>query len=428
VVLFKNKRQKELKMKKSKRIFLCLFSAVFLTAGILTGCAKDDKDIKTLNFWYWDRNGNRVYDEMITAFEKAHPDIRINKVLTPWADYWTKLQTALPTGTGPDIFWLNHPNAVSYLPTGLVMNLEPYSDQLHYENFHESFYAPFTYQGDRYGVPAFWDVTILFYNKALFDKAGVAYPNENWTWTEFFDAAKRLTVKDGNNTVQYGVVLDMDPQSGFSNYVLQNGGKIFTDDRMSLALDSPEAREAIQLQLDAIHKNRYAPTMQEIGETSKTTLFQSGAVAMITHHTAILRQYAEVMGENLGVAPLPMQKQRASIFHNLAYVASAKTKYPEEALQFLSFLASGEHADMLSKIWAPCYRNTADTFYGIYNWMDTHFITEAIDYAYPLPIAAKNAGPGYTLMEREMSKIYSNPELGDHLKDYVRLIDAEITK
>lgn len=416
-------------MRKMKVAFLCLLSTVFLMTVIMSGCSNSgDKTVKTLNFWFWDQNGSQVYDAIIAEFEKEHEGIKINKVLTPWADYWTKLQTALPTGTGPDIFWLNHPNAVSYLPTGLIMNLEPYADELHYEHFHENFYAPFTYEGSRYGVPVFWDVTILFYNKALFDKAGVPYPNEDWTWTELYDAARRLTIKEGNKTVQYGLIVDMDPQSGFSNYVLQNGGRIFSDDRLSLALNSPEAREAIQIHLDTIHKNGYAPTIQEIQETSKSTLFQSGTVAMITHHTAILRQYAEVMGKNLMVAPLPKQKQRASIFHNLAYVVSAKTKYPEEAVQFMTFLASGKHADILSRIWAPCYEDTAANFYRIYNWMDTRFITEAIEYAHPLPIAARNAGPVYTLMEREMSKIYGNPELGDRLEAYENLINAEIAK
>jgi multiple sugar transport system substrate-binding protein len=417
-------------MKKVRVMFFCLFLAVSFMAGIFSGCSRseENKQVKTLNFWFWDQNGSQVYDDIIAEFEKDHAGIKINKVLTPWADYWTKLQTALPTGTGPDIFWLNHPNAVSYLPTGLIMNLEPYADKIQFEHFHENFYSPFIYKGSRYGVPIFWDVTILFYNKALFDKAGVPYPNENWTWTEFYDAARRLTVKEGDKTVQYGVVVDMDPQSGFTNYVLQNGGKIFDDSRMSLALDSPEAREAIQLHLDTIHKNKYAPTIQEIQETSKNTLFQSGTVAMVTSHTAILRQYAEVMGKNLMVAPLPKQKQRASIFHNLAYVISAKTKYPEEAAQFITFLASQKHADILSRIWAPCYENTADNFYRIYDWMNTQFITEAIEYAHPLPIAAKNAGPVYTLMEREMSKIYGNSELGNRLTAYTNLINAEIAK
>jgi multiple sugar transport system substrate-binding protein len=417
-------------MKKGGLTLLRFLSAFFLITVFLSGCGGGGsaKGVKTLNFWYWDQNGSQVYDEIINEFEKSHEGIKINKVLTPWADYWTKLHTALPTGTGPDIFWLNHPNAVSYLPSGLILDLEAYADKIQFENFHKNFYTPFIYRGKRYGVPIFWDVTMLFYNKALFDKAGVAYPNENWTWTEFFDAAGKLTIRDGNKTVQYGVIVDMDPQSGFSNYVLQNGGKIFNDDRMSLALDSPEAREAIQLHLDMIHKNKYAPTIQEIQETSKSTLFQSGTVAMITHHTAIMRQYAEVMGTDLGVAPLPKQKQRASIFHNLAYVISAKTKHPEEAALFITFLASQRHANILSRIWAPCYGETAGDFYRAYDWIDTRFITEAINYAYPLPIAGKNAGPVYTLMEREMSKIYGNPQLGDSLSAYVKLINGEIEK
>ncbi|MDR2102468.1 MAG: sugar ABC transporter substrate-binding protein [Treponema sp.] len=415
-------------MKKNKLTFMCLFPLFFLMTSVFWGCGGENKGAKTLNFWYWDQNGSQVYDEIIAEFEAENSGVKINKVLSPWTDYWTKLQTALPTGTGPDIFWLNHPNAVSYLPTGLVLDLEAYADQIQFENFNKKFYTPFMFNGKRYGVPVFWDVTVLFYNKALFDKAGVAYPNEDWTWNDFYNAAKRLTVKEGNKTVQYGVIVDMDPQSGFSNFVLQNGGKIFSGDRMSLAVNSPEAREAIQIHLDMIHKNKCAPTIQEIQETSKTTLFQSGTVAMVTNHTANLKQYAEVLGKSLGIAPLPKQKQRACIFHNLSYVVSAKTKYPKEAAAFISFLASKKHADILSKVWPPCYGESAEDFYRPYDWIETRFIMESMDYAYPLPIAAKNAGPVYTLMEREMGKIYGSPDLGNRLTAYTNIINAEIIK
>lgn len=171
-------------MKKSLRIGLValLLIAMSLSSVFAAGGAEaKPQETKTINFWYWDQNGEEVYKQMIAEFEAQNAGVKVNMSIIPWADYWTKLQMALPTGTGPDVFWLNHPNAVSYLPTGLVMNLEPYKDQMKFENFNSIYYEPFMHDGNRYGVPIFFDSVILYYNKAMFDKAGLAYPDDTWT-------------------------------------------------------------------------------------------------------------------------------------------------------------------------------------------------------------------------------------------------------
>jgi multiple sugar transport system substrate-binding protein len=411
---------------KIKRIALVL-AALLAAAGVFNCDGKGAEQI-VLNLWYWDQNGTEPYEQLFSEFEAENPGIKVNLVVSPWADYWTKLQTALPTGTGPDIFWLNHPNAVSYLPTGLVMDLESIAGDIRFENFDENFYTPFIHAGKRYGVPIFWDATMLYYNKSLFDKAGVPYPAADWTWADMIEAAEKLTVKEGKKTLQYGIAMDFSPQSGFSNFVLQNGGRIFSEDRMRSAINSPEGREAIQMQLDLIHKYGYAPTVQLMQETSKSTLFQSGTVAMVTHHTGILKQWAESLGEKLGIAPLPQQKQRASIYHNLAYVASSKTKHPDEVKKLLAFLASQRHSDVLSKVWATCYNGGTDQFYSVYNWMDTEYISEAISYGYPLPIAGRNSGPVFTLAETEMTKIMQSPQVGNSLEAYEKTLNDAISR
>jgi multiple sugar transport system substrate-binding protein len=412
-----------MKIKKNVLFFVALFTA----AGVFAGGGKESGQ-KVLNFWYWDQNGTAPYGQLFSEFESQNPGVKVNLVISPWADYWTKLQTALPTGTGPDVFWLNHPNAVSYLPTKLVMDLEALAGDIHFENFDNNFCTPFVYEGKRYGVPIFWDATILYYNKALFDKAGLPYPTAGWTWNDLVNAAGKLTIKEGNNTVQYGIAIDYSIQSGFSNFVLQNGGKLFSDDRMRSVINSPEGREAMQMQLDMIYKYGYAPTIQVLQETTKSTLFQSGTVAMATNHTGILKQWAEILGKKLGIAPLPRQKRRASIYHNLAYVASSKTKYPEETKKLLVFLASKRHSDVLSKVWATCYNGGTDQFYSVYNWLDTKYISEAISYGYPLPIAGRNAGAVYTLAETEITKIMQTPQVGDSLAVYEKTLNDAISR
>lgn len=418
-------------MRMSRIKGIALAMAVLVGTGSLFAAGQGEAGAtakKVINFWYWDQNGDEPYKTLVQEFESKNPDIKITMSVIPWADYWTKLQIALPTGTGPDVFWLNHPNAVSYIPTGLLMDLEGAAGEIQFDNFNKNFYSPFMMNGKRYGVPIFYDSVILYYNKALFDKAGVSYPNSDWTWKEYLDAAGKLTIKQDGKTIQYGTIADPDAQSGSSNLILQNGGRMYSADRMLCAVDSPEAREAVQFDLDLIYKYGYSPKVQEMRELTKANMFQSGMVAMVANHTGILKQFAEVLGKDMGIAPLPKGKQRASIYHNLGYVASAKTKNPQEVVKFMAFLASKRHADVLSKVWAPCYNGGTAMFYSVYDWLDTRYITEAIEYGYPLPIAGKNAGPIYTKLNNEMEKVYMSATVGTSLATVVQTINAEIVK
>jgi len=417
-------------MKKNMRfVLVLLILTAFLVPQLFAGgSAETTKEQKVINLWYWDQNADEIYKQMVTEYEAQNPGVSVKLTVIPWADYWTKLQVALPTGTGPDIFWLNHPNAVSYLPTGLIMNLEDQATKINFDNFNEIYYKPFMDKGDRYGVPIFFDSVILYYNKAMFDKAGVPYPDESWTWDDYSNAAKKLTIKDGNTTVQYGTIVDPDMQSGASNFILQNGGKLYSDDRMELQIDNPEARETVQYMLDMIYKYGYAPKISEMREITKTTMFQSGMVAMVTNHTGILKQFAEILGDDLGIAPLPKQEQRASIYHNLGYVASAKTKNPVEVVDFLTFLASERHSEILSKVWAPCYTGGAELFFDEYKHLDIEYIIDTVNYGYPLPVSGKNAGPVYTLLNNEMDKVFMQSTVGDNLATMQKVINAEINK
>ena len=83
---------------------------------------------------------------------------------------------------------------------------------------------------DRYAVPKDYDTIALWYNKTLFDEAGISYPDDTWTWADLKDAAKKLTKDDGS---QYGFCAGLHNQEGYYNFVYQNGGEIITDDKKS---------------------------------------------------------------------------------------------------------------------------------------------------------------------------------------------------
>lgn len=407
--------------------FLVMLFFIGVVLAFAGGGADSGK--QTINFWYWDQNCDPMYETTIAEFEKANPGIKVQKTLLPWDDYWTKLQTSLPTGTGPDVFWINHPNLSTYFPTGLLLDLEPAAADIGFQNFAPSYFVPFTANGKRYGIPITYDIIVLFYNKEIFDKAGVAYPNDTWTWADFQEAARKLTIRDGNKVVQYGCTASPDFQGGIANQIFQNGGKIFSDDKLKLVINSPESREAVQYHLDLIHKYRYAPTMQETSDLGGSDqLFMAGLAAMHISRNSALSWFVETMGQNVRIAPNPMQKQRASVLHSIAYVGSSKTKNADATRKFIAFLASKRHNELISTVWEPCFNGFAATFYSQFPWIDSKVITDSLTYAYPLPIANKNGGAVWTLMGEEMTKVYMNPQVGDQLANFERIINAEIAK
>jgi multiple sugar transport system substrate-binding protein len=153
----------------------------------------------------------------------------------------------------------------------------------------------------------------------------------------------------------------------------------------------------------------------------------SGAIAMIPGLSIRLGYYAETLGQNVRVAPLPRQKQQGTVYHNIAYVAAAKSKVPEAARKFLAFTATRRAAEIVSKTFAPCYTGTADLYFQEFAWADARYIPESINYGFPLPIASKNAGAAWTLVEDEMTKIYSVAgQVGNRLTDLENLVNAEI--
>ncbi len=215
--------------------------------------------------------------------------------------------------------------------------------------------------GKIYGFPRDNDTTVLYYNKDLFDDAGVAYPDETWTWDEFLEAAKALTVRDARGrVVQYGVVLE---SNKYFNFLHQNGADMFDDplNPTRFTLDDPKAIEALQFMADLINEHQVAPSFAQMLQLgSSTELFQTGRVAMAMTNAARIPTFQQAPFE-WGVAPLPAGRTgiRANTMGGAGYVISANTKHPEEAWTFLKFLAGEEGQAIFAKtgVAVPAYRS-----------------------------------------------------------------------
>jgi multiple sugar transport system substrate-binding protein len=188
----------------------------------------------------------------------------------------------------------------------------------------------------------------LWYNKALFDAAGVAYPDASWDWTKLREVAKKLT--DASKGI-YGFAADGSDQTGFWNVIYQNGGYVISDDKKTSGYDKPETIEALKYWSDFALVDKSSPTFQQLTETNAQNLFQSGKVAMMFagDWTAIDFGKNAYTKDKVDVAPLPQGKKKAVILHGTTNVISAKSAHQTEAWEFIKYLSSPEAQDIQSR-------------------------------------------------------------------------------
>src|SRR5215207_6232102 len=136
-----------------------------------------------ITYGFWDDAQRAAVEQQIAAFKELHPNITVEPQVVPWDDYWTKLQTGVAGGSTYDVFWMNARNLPVYASQGALVPIQPLIDDesIDADAYPEALRRIYTFDGTVYGIPRDFDTIALFYNKDLFDKAGVEYPTGDWT-------------------------------------------------------------------------------------------------------------------------------------------------------------------------------------------------------------------------------------------------------
>jgi len=144
-----------------------------------------------------------VWQTIVDEFQVAHPEIHVTVDVSDWDSYWDKLQTLFAGGTPPDVFAMDAPLFPDWQSRGVLLNMQPYIDAA--PGFLDGIY-PVTlqvYQRDDgyYGLPRDFQTIVLYYNKDMFDAAGMKYPDDTWTMDDLKAAAKALTLDSNGDGI-----------------------------------------------------------------------------------------------------------------------------------------------------------------------------------------------------------------------------------
>lgn len=327
----------------------------------------DSKDVE-LSVSIWDANQEPGIKEILADFTKE-TGIKTKLSVVKWEEYWTMLEAGAQGGSLPDVFWMHSNESERYMSNDMLLDLTDKiaeSDKIDPENYPEDIWGLYTYDEKYYAVPKDIDTIALWYNKTMFDEAGLSYPTADWTWDDLTEAAKKLTKEDGS---QYGFAMRNDNnQAGYYNMIYDNGGYIINEDKTKSGWDDPKTIEAMEM-LEGWIKDGVIPPLEVMAENGEDVLFQSGKVAMVPQGSWMVAAYRdnEYTAENCDLVELPKSAttgRRASLYNGLGWAASANGEHTEEAWKLIEYLGSEEAQKKQAELGVTmsAYNGTSDAW------------------------------------------------------------------
>lgn len=354
------------------------------------------QDVVNLRYAIWDQSQVPTFEKLIAAFEEANPNVNVDMQVTPFTNYWTKLQTQAGNGDLPDVFWMNPFNFPLYASQGVIAPIDDLAAASGFdvEAIPQQMRDIYSYDGNLYALPNNRDAIVVWYNKKLFADAGVAEPAADWTWADFQDAAQKLT---NNEAGIWGTAAQMNFRATFLNTIYQAGGTVLSEDKATAQWDADAARQGVQFWVDIANAGA-TPTLEQLASTDESSLFMSGKVAMIWTGSwmGITYKGSELAANGqLGVVGLPKGPDNsAASTSSLGNVLSPLTEHADEAYAFIEFLGSKEAADIYTQggIALSAYpefdQNFVDYFAGAF---DAQPISDQIAKTFNMPVSLNSS-------------------------------------
>lgn len=271
-------------MPKLEKVLFSLFlSLCVFAAGCGPASSAGGKTEIKIAFWGGPEEID-IITHSISDWQQSHPDIKIIFEHTPYTGYDSKILTRIAGGAAPDIIATEVDYFVTFASKGVLEDLMPHiAKDLEFkkEEFFPTILNRFTVNDKIYALPR--DVApfaCVYYNKKLFDEAGIAYPEDDWTWDDLLQKARALTKKDGTGRVtQYGFY-----GWAWQNFIYGNGGGLVDNPKnpTRAMIDDPKSIEGLQFYADLINLYGVMPSVVALSNLGMGTdlMFASGRLAM----------------------------------------------------------------------------------------------------------------------------------------------------
>lgn len=346
-------------MNNKRFMLLTLLMIISLTVSACGGTSKESsasaqtsQSDKVLRFATWDTGDSlKVQQDIAKLFEKEHPGVKVQ--VEPYADgFDQKLAASFGAGNPPDVMLMwDFPTYHS--------NLEPLDtfikqdSSLNLGDIYDGLFNYVKIEGQTYGLPSGFTSRAVYYNKKMFDDAGISYPSANWTWDDFKAVAKKLS-NPAKKQYGFGIRASNDPYD-MQGFVWSNGGSFVSADGKQIDgyMNSAETAASIQMFGDML-KDGAATLVGGKNQLSGEDVFKAGKIAMWESGVWPLESF-KAANVNFGTVEMPSfpGKPVKGVISLSAISIAAQSKQKDLAWEFTKFFVSNEVIKMRSNADLP---------------------------------------------------------------------------
>jgi len=328
---------------------------VAMLCAALACRAGDPRTVLELANWAEYREAD-LETRVLAPFERDHPGITVQQQSagTEQAEYRERILTSMLAGTPPDVFLLDNIDVPAFTSRGVTLDLSPYLQRLGVDlSRYDSTVLGIFRRGDAiYALPKGYSPMVMVYNKDLFDRAGLPYPTDNWTWDDFVRIAKILTRDtDGDGQIdQWGTAFDRRVFL-WVPWVWSGGGDVLCPDgtKASGCLDAPATVAAIRWYTEWVTRDSIVPRVfnlrRSLGDNQR--LFNSGKVALLTvghFWIPMMRPYVTDGRLRIGFVEIPHRVGASpqTVIYASGFAVPATAPHRKLSIQLAAFLADSQ--------------------------------------------------------------------------------------
>lgn len=301
----------------------------------------DKKVLRVLN--WGSTTEEKIANDAIARFNETYPDVEVKQTCVPvdsWSDFISKWITMSTSGEAPDLINLGLEAVQMAVSNDLLMPLDDivvndgYLSGLQ-EEYADALLKGFSVSNQLYGLPSGTQTMVIYYNKVMFDEAGISYPQDGWTWDEFLEDAEALTKADGS---VYGFGLSSS-YFQLTPWWSTNGTALVTEDSKP-NLNSPEMVETVEF-LNQMVKDKVTP---DPISSDVYTMFSARQLAMVGAGRWVLNtwQDAGLTNADFDCVQWPINKKEGSVYGGSAWCIGKNTKNRDMSIELLKAMVSEE--------------------------------------------------------------------------------------
>lgn len=324
------------------KTILRFFSAILFIVITCCGCTNKEKQ-RVLTYSTWGSQSEmKIIKPIISDFEQKNK-VKVKLIHVP-QNYFQKLHLLFASKQAPDVVFINNYYLPVYAKAGLLEDISKYfQDYFSSEFFFQNALDALSYNGIRYAIPRDISNMVIYYNKNMFDKKNIKYPDKNWTYKDLQEIAIKLTEKD-----VWGIGLEENPIF-WEPILWSNGGGIFSQNE-NFILNKPESKNALKYYVELVTDNHCGPTKTQSANRTMAQMFLNQKIAMQISGRWLVPKYRQEASFDWDIINLPRgSKGSIAGSDSSGWAISKSAKDKELAADFIRHMSSKDSINKFTK-------------------------------------------------------------------------------